>query len=73
MSSPEIVALLDCRDLDPHHLARLRAVARLLPPPVDQHVPLRDQRRRLGARKLRPLGNKEIEADIAVRLDGKLS
>jgi hypothetical protein len=30
---------------------------------------LRDQRRRLGARQLGLLGNKEIEADIAVRLD----
>jgi len=36
-------------------------------------VPLRDQGRRLGARQLGPLGNKEIEADIAVRLDWKLS
>jgi len=36
-------------------------------------VPLRDQRRRLGARQLGPLGNKQIEADIAVRLDWELS
>jgi hypothetical protein len=36
-------------------------------------VPLCDERRRLGAGKLRPLGNKEVEADIAVRLDRKLS
>jgi len=35
-------------------------------------VPLRDQGRRLGARQLRTLGNKQIEADIAVRLDWKL-
>jgi hypothetical protein len=35
-------------------------------------VPLGDQRRRLGSRQLGPLGNKEIEADIAVRLDWKL-
>ncbi|MDB4871412.1 MAG: hypothetical protein JWL97_2416, partial [Gemmatimonadales bacterium] len=37
-----------------------------------QDVPLGDQGRRLGARQLRPLGNKEIEADIAVRLDWEL-
>ena len=35
-------------------------------------MPLRDQRRRLGPRELGTVGNKEIEADIAVRLDGKL-
>jgi hypothetical protein len=34
-------------------------------------VALRDQGRRLGARKLGALGDKQIEADIAVRLDGK--
>ena len=34
---------------------------------------LSDQRRSLCPRKLGTLGNKEIEADIAVRLDGKLS
>jgi hypothetical protein len=38
-----------------------------------QDVPLRDQCRGLCARQLGPLGNKEIEADIAVRLDWKLS
>jgi hypothetical protein len=36
-------------------------------------MPLRYQRRRLGARQLGPLGNKQIEADITVRLDWKLS
>jgi hypothetical protein len=36
-------------------------------------VPLRDQCRRLSPRQLSLLGNKEIEADIAVRLDWKLS
>jgi hypothetical protein len=36
-------------------------------------VPLRDQRRSLRPRKLGTLGNKEVEADIAVRLDRKLS
>jgi len=35
-------------------------------------MPLRNQCRRLGPRQLGTLGNKEIEADIAVRLDGKL-
>ena len=35
-------------------------------------MPLRDQRRRLGPRELGTVSNKEIEADIAVRLDGKL-
>jgi hypothetical protein len=34
---------------------------------------LRYQRGRLRSRQLGPLGNKEIEADIAVRLDWKLS
>jgi len=34
---------------------------------------MRDQCRRLRSRQLGPLGNKEIEADIAVRLDWKLS
>jgi hypothetical protein len=36
-------------------------------------VALRDQRRRLGSRKRGTLGDKQIEADIAVRLDGKIS
>jgi hypothetical protein len=41
--------------------------------PAHEDVSLRDQSRRLGAGKLCLLGNKEIEADIAVRLDWKLS
>ena len=65
-------ALLHLRDLDSHHVARRRAITRLLPPPVHEDMPLSDQGRRLRARELRPLGNKEIEADIAVRLDRKL-
>jgi len=36
-------------------------------------VSLRDQGGRLRSGKLRSLSNKEVEADIAVRLDGKLS
>jgi len=64
--------LLGLRDLDPHDLSRLGAVARLFAPPIDQHVPLGDQGSRLGPRELGTVGNKEIEADIAVRLDGKL-
>ena len=64
---------LDYRNRDPDHLADFGTVTGLLTPPIDQHVPLCDERRRLGAGKLRPLGNKEVEADIAVRLDRKLS
>jgi hypothetical protein len=60
-------------DLDPDDFATLRPVARLLAPPIDQHVSLCDQRRGLRAGELSPLGDKQIEADIAVRLDGKLS
>ena len=59
-------------DLHGHPLTFLGLVARFFPPAVDQHVSQRDERRRLGSGKLSPLGNKEIEADIAVRLDGKL-
>lgn len=65
--------LLGLGDLDPHDVAGYGAIARLLSSPSHQDVPLRDQRRRLGARQLGSLGNKEIEADIAVRLDWKLS
>lgn len=60
-------------NLDPHYFAGLGPVARFFAPPIDQHVALRDQRRRLRTRELGPLGDKQIEADIAVRLDGKLS
>jgi len=66
-------ALLDYGNLDPDDLARLRLVARLLAPSIDENVPLSDKGCRLGAGKLRPLADKEVEADIAVRLDGKLS
>ena len=65
--------LFDSWDVDPDDLADLGTVARFLAPPVNQNVPLRDQCCRLGARKLGALGNKEVEADIAVRLDRKLS
>ena len=66
-------SFLDYRDRDPDYFAGFRPVTGFLPPPIDQHVPLCDQGRRLDAGKLRPLGNKEVEADIAVRLDRKLS
>ena len=59
--------------LHPHQLAGLGAVARLLAPAADRNMAEGDERRRLGPRKIGLLGNKEIEADIAVRLDGKLS
>lgn len=64
---------LDFGDVDANYLARFRAVAGLFAPPIDQYVPLSDQSRRLGTRELGPMGNKQIEADIAVRLDGKRS
>jgi hypothetical protein len=60
-------------DLDPDDFSRLGTVAGFLAPPIDQYVALRDQSRRLRTREFGPLGNKQIEADIAVRLDGKLS
>jgi hypothetical protein len=44
-----------------------------LPGPIDLHVPLGDQCCRLSARQAGSLGDKQIEADITVRLDGKLS
>lgn len=65
--------LLQPGDLDADDFARFGPVARLFAPSVDVHVSLRDQRGRLRTRELGTLGNKEIEADIAVRLDGKLS
>jgi len=65
-------ALFDLRDLDPYQLSFLGPIARLLAAAVDQDVTLRDEGCRLGPRKLCSLSNKEIEADIAVRLDGKL-
>ena len=66
-------ALFASGDLDPHKLARFGTVASLFPTTADEDVALSDQRRGLCPRKLGTLGNKEIEADIAVRLDGKLS
>jgi hypothetical protein len=59
-------------DFDPDRLASFRAVARLLASSVDENVTLGNQRRRLGPRKASALGDKQIEADIAVRLDGKI-
>ena len=54
-------------------VARLGSVARLFTLAADQDVSLRNQGRCLRPRKLGMLGNKEVEADIAVRLDWKLS
>jgi len=65
--------LLDRRDFHPHDLPFLGPVARLFPPAVDEHVAQSDQSGSLGPRKLSTMGDKQIEADIAVRLDGKLS
>ena len=64
---------LDSGDLDPDYLARFRAVAGLFAPPIDQYMPQGDKSRGLGTRELSALGNKQIEADIAVRLDRELS
>ena len=64
---------LHFRDHDADDFAGLGPVARLLTPPVDEDVSLSNQRRCLRPRELGPLGNKEVEADIAVRLDRKLS
>ncbi len=64
---------LDSRNRDLDDLSRLGPITRFFPPAVDQHVALRDQSRGLSSRQLGPVGNKEIEADIAVRLDWKLS
>ncbi len=70
---PDNRTLFHLRDLHSHHFTELRSVAGPLLSPVHEDVPLRDQRRCLRARQLRSLGNKQIEADIAVRLDRKLS
>ena len=64
---------LDFGDVYANDVARLGSVARLFALTADQHVSQRDQGRCLRPRKLGTLGNKEVEADIAVRLDWKLS
>jgi hypothetical protein len=64
--------LFDLRNLDPNDSPRLCPIAGLFTPAVNQHMTLGDQSRRLGSRKCGSLGNKEIEADIAVRLDWKI-
>jgi hypothetical protein len=61
------------RDIDADDLTRLGPIAGFLAAAVDEDVPLGDQSRRLGPRQLGVLGNKQIEADITVRLDGKFS
>jgi hypothetical protein len=65
--------LLHLRDLDANDFPPFRTITRFFTPTVDQNVPLSDQGRSLRPGELGPLGNKQIEADIAVRLDGKLS
>ena len=65
--------LLHLGDFDAHNVPRQGPITSLLRSPAHRYVPLRDQRRRLRSRQLGLLGNKEIEADIAVRLDWKLS
>ena len=64
-------AFLDFWDLDAHYFAPLRPVAGFLAATVHHYVPLRYQRRGLGTRQVGVVGNKEVEADIAVRLDRK--
>ncbi len=70
---PRDRSLLHLRDFDAHHVSRSGSITGLLRSSTHEDVSLRDQSRRLGAGKLCSLGNKEIEADIAVRLDWKLS
>ena len=65
--------LLHFGDNNADDLARLGSVARFFTPAVDQDVSLGNQSGCLGSRELGTLGNKEVEADIAVRLDWKLS
>ena len=65
--------LLHLRDLDANDFTLFRTITRFFTPTVDQDVSLSNQGRSLGPRELGTLGNKEIEADIAVRLDRKLS
>ena len=60
-------------DLDTDYFARDDAVAGLLATAGDSDVSQRNQGSGLRPRKLTVCGNKEIEADIAVRLDGILS
>jgi hypothetical protein len=57
-------------DYDP--VASHGPIARLLPRPVHCHVPVGDERRRLRPRKRRSVGYNKIEANVSVRLDGKL-
>jgi hypothetical protein len=61
------------RDIDADDFTRLGPIAGFLAPAVDEDVSLGDQSGRLGPRELGALGNKQIEADITVRLDGKFS
>ena len=64
---------LDGRYFYAHRLTDFRPVARFFAPAAHQDVSECDQSSSLGAREICLLGDKEIEADIAVRLDGKLS
>jgi len=65
--------LLELRYLDSHDISGLGAIARLLALAVHEHIPLSNERCCLRPRELRALGDKQVEADIAVRLDGELS
>ena len=62
-----------CRRLVDHDpVAGNRPVARFLSRSVHDDVSVRDERRRLGSRKLRGRCNKQIEANVSVRLDDDL-
>ena len=65
-------AFLDLWNLDPDRLTSGRSIAGLFTATVHHYVALRNKGRGLGTRQPGVVGNKEIEADIAVRLDGKL-
>lgn len=66
------VPLFDLGNDDADSLAALKSVARLLLSAVHADVAERDQRRRLCARNISLPGDKQIEANIAVRLDQEL-
>ena len=67
------LALLYARVVDAHNFATQGLVARPFTAPVDKYVAVGDEGGRLSPRQIRLLGYKQIEADIAVRPDGKLS
>ena len=59
------------RGIEYDYVAWKRAVARLFPLAVDGDVAVCNQSGRLIARQVRSLGYKQIEANVAVRLDGE--